>query len=82
MKVKTDKPFTTQDLVGALISGDYPAKHKKEYTITIDPLPKNCYECPFYIFQNKDEETQDYYCLFGSINISGIAIKRAKDCPL
>lgn len=59
-------------------------KGTTKYIIKIDPLPKNCKECPFYLHYNDDEYGgYDYdYCQFGAKDNWGAALKRVSDCPL
>ena len=61
----------------------------KDFTveITVDKLPKNCYECPFY-YMPKPENQGTWYehwdCFLGCIgnNEYGIAINRPVTCTL
>ena len=56
----------------------------KNFQIAINPLPNNCDECPFFLHHADDEYGgYDYnHCQFGAKNHWGIALQRAKDCPL
>lgn len=58
-----------------------------EVEVTVDKLPKNCYECPFYYMTNpehKDTWFEDWDCFLGCIgdNEYGIAVSRPKTCKL
>lgn len=54
--------------------------------ITMDKLPKNCNECPFYYMPRPENEGtwyEDWDCFVGGIDdITGIALARPKTCPL
>lgn len=63
-------------------------KINKSYNadIKLNPMPKNCYECPFFHQPNPDDEDTWYEhwdCYLCTINdCTGIALERYKDCPL
>ncbi len=62
-------------------------KNKRyDVNITINKIPNNCYECPFYYMPNPDEEGGYYEhwdCFLGGAkSIYGVALERPKDCPL
>lgn len=64
-------------------------KGQKSYkaTVKLDPLPENCYECPFYYAPNPDDAGWAGLvfktCFLVNIEDSkGIALERYKDCPL
>ena len=62
-------------------------KNKKySVNVSINPLPKNCHECPFYYMTNPDEEggyEEHWDCYLKSItDYNGIALARATGCPL
>lgn len=78
MNIKVDRPITDADLLGMSMTQDCPVKHKDEYIITINPLPENCFRCPFYFYR---EDVNDYRCFFKAKEYEGCAIHRAYDCP-
>lgn len=55
-------------------------------SITLNPTPNNCYECPFFYMPNPDEEDTWYEhwdCFLKSrTNFFGVALERPADCPL
>ena len=54
--------------------------------ITLTPIPKSCYDCPFYYMPNPDEENTWYEywdCFLKPLdNQYGVALERHKNCPL
>lgn len=63
-------------------------KTKKAYKakISLNPMPSNCYECPFYHMPNpNDDDTWYEYwdCYLKHIDdMTGIALNRPKCCPI
>ena len=65
-----------------------PVKGNKLFTeiISINPMPTNCHECPFYYMPRPEYEGtwyEDWDCYLGGIKSNwGIALERSKHCPL
>lgn len=55
-------------------------------SIKLEPMPKNCYECPFFYMpepEYKDTWYERWDCYLVNIKDNyGIAVNRYKDCPL
>ena len=73
--------------MSTIMKSKYPDENKTcKVEIKIDPMPKNCHECPMYHMPNPENEGTWYEhwdCYLKPIeNDYGIAVDRYKDCPL
>ena len=54
--------------------------------ITLNPVPNNCHECPFYYMLNQNDEGSWYEywdCYLRHIDdVTGIALNHPEQCPL
>ena len=77
-----EKKEKVKDKTRHIIKDGY--EYKVQYNIKIEPLPRNCYECPFYQCTGYDEDYgNEYDCVLDrGESIRGIAVERPSHCPL
>lgn len=73
MKLKSNHPYLSN-------------RKEKEYkaTVKLDPMPGNCYDCPFFYRVDDEEGYYEHWNCFLEWHYDsfGVALGRHRNCPL